>query len=412
MAIEFYIAGGVALVAARVTGKVVWRAVAPKVRGALGELRVRSILSTFRSKKFARANDILIPHSHNHGTSQLDHVLVSRHGIFVIETKNYSGKVKGKKEDKEWTQIYKNGSRRTFLNPILQNEAHIRSLRKALDEYPDVPYHNIVVFADKCKTPWIPHVIHMSTLRHTIKEICKGEPSLSVEDVQRIKQRIDEVTITDKDARTLHKAYAKLAAEMKSEPTGAKEEKVSISEHESEETKRLYDLARMKSMLTDTGAMLKINGVYASISEHYESSKRDINGRRVPDTDSFEHFVCPYTNSKFPASEAVNFYKGMWISYLNKHPELTDFMADYGPTNLGNNMRSTRVFVGYMHDTHKFVTEARNNDWYRNMASRRNPRSKPLDEFISTAEQRKQSEQNPYPRNTNLQKSNFSYNER
>jgi len=387
----YWIAGSIALIAARPVAKAAWRLAAPKVRGAYGEFKVRRILRSFRSKNFARANDILIPHSHNHGTSQLDHVLVSRYGIFVIETKNYSGKVKGKKEDKEWTQIYGKNRTRKFLNPILQNESHIRSLRKVLHDYPDVPYHNLVVFSDNCKSPWIPHVIHMSNLKHVIKENCKGEPVLSAAEVRQIKQCIDAATIKDKDARKLHKAYAQLAAEMnaqKKQTKPSKEHNVVLPEQTSQEMQNRAEIANRKMLLTDTGAMLNINGKTASIHDHFEAAKRNEKGKSVQPGAGFDHFICPYTNTKFPASEADSFYRGMWIAYLKKNPDLVAFMRECDPANLGNSFKCTRVLIGYMHDSDTFISQTRNSEWYRNMASRKSRKNQSLDDFISTAEQK------------------------
>lgn len=52
--------------------------------------------------------------------SQIDHLVVSNYGIFVIETKNYKGWILGNEDSQNWTQViykYKN----KFYNPVLQN---------------------------------------------------------------------------------------------------------------------------------------------------------------------------------------------------------------------------------------------------------------------------------------------------
>ena len=61
------------------------------------------------------------------GTTQIDHVVVSRHGVFVIETKNYRGWIFGKPGAKTWTQqLYHR--KHAFQNPLRQNYKHIRTL--------------------------------------------------------------------------------------------------------------------------------------------------------------------------------------------------------------------------------------------------------------------------------------------
>lgn len=74
-------------------------------------------------------------------SSQIDHIIVSPYGIFVIETKNHKGMVFGDVNGKVWTQVLKgeNGKRAygghahyTFLNPVIQNEEHMKHLSQKL----------------------------------------------------------------------------------------------------------------------------------------------------------------------------------------------------------------------------------------------------------------------------------------
>lgn len=72
------------------------------------------------------------------GTTQIDHVVVSRFGIFVIETKNMKGWIYGSADQAQWTQvIYRHKSK--FQNPIRQNYKHV----KAIQELLDVEVHNL-----------------------------------------------------------------------------------------------------------------------------------------------------------------------------------------------------------------------------------------------------------------------------
>lgn len=80
------------------------------------------------------------------GTTEVDHILVSRFGVFVIETKDYSGWIFGRAGDTTWTQVrYK--WRSTFQNPIFQNRRHVRAVQGLLDFLPPDAVMSVVVFA-------------------------------------------------------------------------------------------------------------------------------------------------------------------------------------------------------------------------------------------------------------------------
>jgi hypothetical protein len=82
----------------------------------------------------------------NDGTTQIDHILVSRYGVFVIETKDYTGWIFANAKQKTWTQvIYKLKLR--FQNPLLQNFRHVVAVRNLLDFLPPDSIQSIVVFA-------------------------------------------------------------------------------------------------------------------------------------------------------------------------------------------------------------------------------------------------------------------------
>lgn len=68
-------------------------------------------------------NDLLFESSGY--STQIDHIVVSPYGVFVIETKGYKGWILGGENSEYWTQtIYK--SKHQFYNPIKQNAGHVR----------------------------------------------------------------------------------------------------------------------------------------------------------------------------------------------------------------------------------------------------------------------------------------------
>lgn len=77
-------------------------------------------------------------------TVQIDHLIINTNGVYVIETKNWSGYVYGSENDGKWTQVLANGNTKNQLrNPIKQNKGHIYQLSKILPH--GTPFHNIVV---------------------------------------------------------------------------------------------------------------------------------------------------------------------------------------------------------------------------------------------------------------------------
>lgn len=79
----------------------------------------------------------------NASTTQIDHIIVSRFGIFVIETKNIKGWIFGSEFQKKWTQVIY-GKKNTFQNPLLQNYRHIKALEEFLGI--DKGLYSIVTF--------------------------------------------------------------------------------------------------------------------------------------------------------------------------------------------------------------------------------------------------------------------------
>ena len=78
------------------------------------------------------------------GTTQIDHIIVSKYGIFVVETKNMKGWIFGNANQNTWTQkIYKHSDK--FQNPLHQNYKHVKTLESLLG-LNDQQVHSVVVF--------------------------------------------------------------------------------------------------------------------------------------------------------------------------------------------------------------------------------------------------------------------------
>lgn len=82
-------------------------------------------------------------------TTQIDHILVSKYGIFVIETKNMKGWIFGGEHQKEWTQQnFK--QKHKFQNPLHQNYRHTKALEEVLG-LPSSAFISVIAFIGECK---------------------------------------------------------------------------------------------------------------------------------------------------------------------------------------------------------------------------------------------------------------------
>ena len=113
--------------------------------GEYGEKKVEYILKKLDPNMYMVINDLMLKTAN--GSTQIDHVVVSAYGIFVIETKCYQGWIYGSEDAEYWTQnIY--GRKYQLFNPLRQNNSHIRAMRKLIgDQFKDVPIEPVVVFA-------------------------------------------------------------------------------------------------------------------------------------------------------------------------------------------------------------------------------------------------------------------------
>jgi hypothetical protein len=110
-----------------------------------GEARLsRAVKRRFRPPDYHLLNHITL--RLKDGTTQVDHILVSRFGIFVIETKDYKGWIFAGANDRKWTQVLYRAKFR-FQNPIRQNYRHVCAVRELLEFLEPGVVHPVVVFA-------------------------------------------------------------------------------------------------------------------------------------------------------------------------------------------------------------------------------------------------------------------------
>lgn len=85
----------------------------PRIKGYFGEKSVSFFLTGLDETKYKILNNIMLKVGNK--TTQIDHVVVSNYGIFVIETKNYKGWIIGDEYDEYWKQvIYKREAKKPY----------------------------------------------------------------------------------------------------------------------------------------------------------------------------------------------------------------------------------------------------------------------------------------------------------
>ncbi len=109
------------------------------------------------ARVYRRIDNVILPSTN--GTTQVDHILVSTFGIFVIETKNMDGWIFGAADQDRWTQV-KFGKKYQFQNPLRQNYRHTKSLSEYLGLDHGL-FHSVVFFIGECdfKTPMPANVL-------------------------------------------------------------------------------------------------------------------------------------------------------------------------------------------------------------------------------------------------------------
>lgn len=189
----------------------------PKNIGKMGE-KVVAMKLDWLSGEYIVLNDVLLPAKN--GTSQVDHIVVSPYGIFVIETKNYKGWIFGHENSEKWTQSLV--GHRSFFgwtsqkyklgNPIKQNMAHVRAVRNLLKDLGDFNIIPIVVFSNQA-------TLNITTPNHIVVNWCNlrsvikvyGTPCISEENVGKIVARLRSSNIISKEAREAHAQNANYA---------------------------------------------------------------------------------------------------------------------------------------------------------------------------------------------------------
>lgn len=162
-----------------------------QIKGEIGEESTGNEFKRFFeniSSEFKILKNIYIKYDEEN-TTEIDILIISEYGIFVIENKHYRGWIFGNFKQEQWTDCYPNNVKIKFYNPLKQNYTHIRTLKKYIDE----KYHNMIysyiVFSGGCELKKVPYdsefikILKDNDINKTLQESIK-EKILSAEDIE------------------------------------------------------------------------------------------------------------------------------------------------------------------------------------------------------------------------------------
>jgi restriction system protein len=171
-------------------------------KGAAGERLAARYLKDLNPTIYQVFHDLYLPRPDGRGTTQIDHVILSRFGVFVVETKDYDGWIFGGARQKMWTQSLF-GRNTQFQNPLHQNHLHVLALRAFLG-LSERQFHSLVFFVEGDFRSEMPENVICSDLCGWI--IGRRATLLSDEPLFESVRRLEELekNTNRKSAKVLH----------------------------------------------------------------------------------------------------------------------------------------------------------------------------------------------------------------
>lgn len=157
-------------------------------------------------RKGKTLRNVYIPKD-NGETSEIDVMYITQKGIFVFESKNYSGWIFGDERGQYWTVMLPNRQKNRFYNPIKQNRTHIKWLQKYVGA--DVPLFSIIVFSERCELKKVElestdvKVIKRDRTYAAVRDIWDSHAD-AVDDVDALYEKLKVLTNVDKAVKAAH----------------------------------------------------------------------------------------------------------------------------------------------------------------------------------------------------------------
>lgn len=118
-------------------------------KGNYGEFLTFALLEKLQGENKLLTN-IYLPNDDG-TTTEIDLLMINKTGIYVFESKNYSGWIFGDEKSKMWTQSLKGGKKYKFFNPIWQNKGHINTLANLVEDVEIKDIFSYIIFGERCE---------------------------------------------------------------------------------------------------------------------------------------------------------------------------------------------------------------------------------------------------------------------
>lgn len=180
-------------------------------RGNYGEYLTFQFLEKLQGNNKILTN-VYIPRED--GTTEIDLIMLNNSGIYVFESKNYSGWIFGDEKYKNWTQSLKGGRKNRFFNPVWQNKAHINALKKLIPQIENRYFYSYIVFSQRCELKKVSvsnpnvRVVKRDSLFSILKNDISERPvALSDVQINEIYKTLEKYSLADAKMKERHVEY-------------------------------------------------------------------------------------------------------------------------------------------------------------------------------------------------------------
>ena len=175
-----------------------------EIVGKAGEYWTKKELKKL-GKEYLIINDLMI-RTEDKKTHQIDHVVISKYGIFVIETKQYDGYITGNDYDKKWCM--KAGKNKLYINnPVHQNYGHIKALQEVL-KLNEKNFISIICISGNAKLKIKSNkVVEVNDIIDKIKSY----QNILIDNYEEIYNELRNINIADRKQRNKHNREIKKA---------------------------------------------------------------------------------------------------------------------------------------------------------------------------------------------------------
>lgn len=152
--------------------------------------------------------------------TEVDMILLHESGVYVLESKNYSGWIFGTEAQKQWTQTLPVGKgkirKEHFLNPIIQNKVHLKWIQTYLKDFESLIFYSYIVFSRRCELKNITltsgnHFVikRENLLKAVANNVAASNTRMTKSLIDEVYEKLYPLTQADEAKKTLHIEHIK-----------------------------------------------------------------------------------------------------------------------------------------------------------------------------------------------------------